>query len=43
MGDPGFQDRIKYITPGEFAGKRTFKELLVNDAAEPHNWLLNTN
>lgn len=34
LGSPDFKERIKYIAPGEFAGKRTFKEPLVNDAVD---------
>eukprot|EP00347_Sterkiella_histriomuscorum_P013956 403362713 len=34
MGSPELQEKIKYIVPGESAGKKTFKKTLVNKAAE---------
>eukprot|EP00347_Sterkiella_histriomuscorum_P009871 403339556 len=36
------QERLKYITPGEFAGKKTFKDPLVNEVADTSQWQ-NTN
>jgi hypothetical protein len=34
MGSPDFKERLRYLEPGEYAGKRTFKEPLVNNAME---------
>ena len=33
LGSPDFKERLRYMEPGEFAGKRTFKEPLVNSAS----------